>query len=127
VNPIAHGFDLVEIDRLQHSIERFGERFLARVFTRHEREYCQSQKRCFEHYAARFAAKEAVMKALGTGWRHGLAWTDIEVCSAPSGQPSIRLHRVAADRAKHLAITAWLVSLSHTKRHAAASVIALSA
>lgn len=127
MNPIAHGFDLVEIDRLRQSIERFGERFLARVFTGHERDYCQSQKRCFEHYAARFAAKEAVMKALGTGWRHGLAWTDIEVRSAPSGQPSIVLHGVAAARAKQLGVADWLVSLSHTGRSAAASVIALSA
>ena len=87
---VGHGIDLVEVSRIAELLERHGERFLERCFTAAERGYSDaSVKRREEHLAARFAAKEAVLKALGTGWRDGIAWTDIEVVRRPSGQPLV--------------------------------------
>jgi holo-[acyl-carrier protein] synthase len=121
---IGHGIDLVEIARIRRLHEEHGEHFLDRVFTPAEQQYCAANgKRYFEHLAARFAAKEAVLKVLGTGWRGGIAWTDIEVSRDPNGQPGIRLtgecERIAAERG----ITSWFVSLSHIETHATASAI----
>ncbi len=102
------------------------ERFRDRVFTPDEIAYCEaSRKRAAEHFAARFAAKEAVLKALGTGWRDGIAWTDIEIRRDPAGIPSIRLSGEAAAIAAEHGIRAWLVSLTHTTTLAQASVLAL--
>ena len=121
---IGHGVDIVEVARIAAMLEDHGERFLIRCFTPGERGYAQSRKRAAEHLAGRFAAKEAVLKALGTGWRSGIAWTDVEVHLLPSGQPELSLHRVAAEAARKAGISRWHLSISHTERHAVASVIA---
>jgi holo-[acyl-carrier protein] synthase len=121
---LGHGIDLVEIARIRRLHEEHGQHFLDRVFTPAEQEYCAANpKRYFEHLAGRFAAKEAVLKVLGTGWRGGISWTDIEVVKDSMGQPGIRLtgecERIAVERG----ITSWLVSLSHIETHATASAI----
>jgi holo-[acyl-carrier protein] synthase len=124
--PIAHGIDLVEVHRITELLDRHGERFLSRCFTDAEQAYAEeSGKRRDERYAARFAAKEAVLKAIGTGWRDGIAWTDVEVIRYPSGQPAARLTGLAQQFAEDRGITSWLLSLSHTHTHAIASAIAL--
>lgn len=106
-------------------LSRHGERFLERVFTEAERAYADANpRRRAEHLAARFAAKEAVLKALGTGWRDGIAWTDVEVVREPSGRPGVRLHGRAAGIAAELGVSGWLLSLTHTGDTAAASAIA---
>lgn len=127
MNAIAHGIDLVEVARIARMLAEHGESFLDRCFTPAERRYAQGSARRDEHLAARFAAKEAVLKALGTGWRSGIAWTDVEVVSQASGAPTLALRGHAAQIARERGITAWLVSLSHTEHYAAASVIALGA
>lgn len=121
---LGHGIDIIEVDRIAHSLREHGDRFVDRVFTANERLYADKAKRRDEHLAARFAAKEAVMKALGTGWGHGIAWTDVEVVLLPSGQPSVSLAGRAAEIAHSLGITTWSLSLTHTKATAAASAIA---
>src|ERR1700677_1249531 len=89
---IGHGIDIVETSRIRNLVEEHGQRFLDRCFTLDEQSYCaKNPKRYFEHLAGRFAAKEAVLKVLGTGWRGGIAWTDIEICPEPSGQPKVKL------------------------------------
>lgn len=121
---VGVGVDLVEITRIQRSIEQHAERFLERVFTEQERAYAEdSPKRRYERYAARFAAKEAAFKVLGTGWRSGIGWTDVEVVSAPTGQPSLQVTGEAAKFADQLGIRSWLVSLSHTDSLAIATVL----
>jgi holo-[acyl-carrier protein] synthase len=119
------GVDLIEITRIQTAITRHGERFLARVYTQTEQRECQARA---ESLAARFAAKEAVAKALGTGiWRQGIDWTDIEIVRDPhSGAPHLVLYRAAADHARKLALTEWSVSLSHDRERAIAFVVAMS-
>ena len=121
---IGHGVDIVEVARIGAMLEEHGERFLARCFTPGERGYAIARKRAAEHLAGRFAAKEAVLKALGTGWRSGIAWTDVEVHLLPSGQPELELHRVASGAARQRGITEWQLSISHTEVYAVASVIA---
>lgn len=122
---LGHGIDLTQTARIAQMIERHGDRFLQRVFTDAERAYCDaSAKRRAEHYAARFAAKEAALKAIGTGWRNGIAWTDVEVLRAPSGAPSLKCWGKVAEIADEMGVTAWSVSISHTDAHAVASVIA---
>ncbi len=122
---IAHGIDLVVVARVARSIEEHGEAFLSRVYTGAERAYCDGRARRLEHLAARFAAKEAVLKALGTGWGRGVAWTDVEVVSGDDGRPSIALHARAAAIARDLGIASWSVSITHTSEHAMASALAL--
>lgn len=117
------GVDLVENTRIQHSLDRFGERFLHRVFTQGEIDYCQSMKYPARHFAARFAAKEAVSKAFGTGIGKAMGWKDIDVHREGTGQPFV----VFAGGAKQLAaerqvVAAW-ISLSHTEHHAVATVV----
>lgn len=122
---IGHGVDLVEVGRIRDLAERHGERFFERCFTAGERAYADSRpKRRFEHYAARFAAKEALLKALGTGLRNGISWTDIEVRTEPSGRPGIALSGRCAALAREAGIDAWFLSMSHTEAQAIASVIA---
>lgn len=121
---VGHGIDLVEIARIAEVLGRHEERFLERVFTPSEQAYRADSRRRTEHLAARFAAKEAAMKALGTGLASGITWTDIEVAGGPSGSPVLRLHGRAAEVAAGLGITSWHLSLSHTDSHAIASVIA---
>lgn len=125
MKPLAHGIDIVKVARIEAMIDHHAERFLDRVFTPGERDYARSRRRRAEHLAARFAAKEAVFKALGTGWRDGLGWTDVEVVLLPSGQPTLRLSGEAARAAGELGITGWLISLSHTDDTAMASVIGI--
>jgi holo-[acyl-carrier protein] synthase len=123
---IAHGVDIVEVQRIASMIERHGQQFLDRVFTAGEQAYARDSRRRDEHLAARFAAKEAALKALGTGWRSGIAWTDVEVVPLPSGQPTLRVHGRAAEIAAELGISSWSLSLSHTSSMAVASVIGTS-
>lgn len=122
---LAHGIDIVEVSRIAEMFDRHGDRFLARIFTPAEQGYALAGRRKHEHLAARFAAKEAVLKAIGTGWRSGIAWTDIEIISLPSGQPTVQLHGRAAEIARELGIANWSISLTHTSSIAAASAIGL--
>jgi len=117
------GTDLMEIARIQKSIDRFGEPFLCRIFTPKEIEYCQRKKNSGESFAARFAAKEAAAKALGTGISHGVTWLEIEVAREPSGKPSLILSGRAAERAKRLGVSGISLSLSHSRETALAVVI----
>ncbi len=127
MNVIAHGVDFVEIKRISELVDRYGEDFLNRVFTPGEQTYSRGRKRELEHLAGRFAAKEAVLKVIGTGWRNGIAWTDVEVVNAPSGQPSIILAGRCAEIAAELGIEKVLISISHTDTHAMASAVGLAA
>jgi holo-[acyl-carrier protein] synthase len=122
----GHGIDLVEIARIRGMVEEHGQRFLDRCFTPGEQAYNADSRRRFEHLAARFAAKEATLKALGTGLTGGIAWTDIEVVSSANGAPGLALGGAAATAASVLGITSWVISLSHTDTHAIASVLAMA-
>lgn len=117
------GVDIVEIARIASAIERSGQPFLDRVFLPSEQEYCSTQREPARCYAARFAAKEAVAKALGTGIGAQLAWHDIEVGRKASGEPFVVLHRIGAETARSLGIAGILVSLSHSERYAVANAI----
>jgi holo-[acyl-carrier protein] synthase len=120
---IGTGIDIAEVPRIRHSIERFGERFLKRIYTTGEMRYCDSKANRVERYAARFAAKEAAMKALGTGWSHGVRWRDCEVVRMPGGRPSITFHGKAGEIASRLGVKNAALSLSHTAEQAIAQVI----
>ena len=120
---VGVGTDLMEIARIQQSIARFGDRFLVRVFTPREIEYCQRKKNAAESFAARFAAKEAGAKALGTGISHGVGWLELEVTREPSGKPSLELKGRAAQRARALGVTHISLSLTHSRDVALAVVI----
>ncbi len=123
---IRHGIDLIEVSRIQQMVDSHGDRFLQRVFTTTEIAYAQSsKKRSAEHFAGRFAVKEAVLKAIGTGWRNGIAWTDIEIINDQTGRPSITTSGQVQVIADQLGITYWEVSLSHTDTHAIGSAIAM--
>ena len=120
---VGTGIDIAEVARIRQSIERFGQRFLERIFTAGEIGYCDSKANRFERYAARFAAKEAAMKALGTGWNHGVRWRDCEVARLPGGRPTIQFHGKAAEFAARLGAKNAALSLSHTQEQAIAQVI----
>jgi holo-[acyl-carrier protein] synthase len=120
---VGTGIDICEVPRVRQAIERFGERFLKRVFTESERAYCDSKKNRVERYAARFAAKEAAMKALGTGLRRGVTWQDVEVTREPGGRPTLRLTGKAAGFAQVLGVRRFHLSLTHTEDSAQAQVI----
>src|SRR3954453_23756774 len=117
------GVDMVESARIEHSLERFAERFLQRVFTTGEIEYCQSMKFPARHFAARFAAKEAVSKAFGTGIGKAMGWRDIDVHREASGQPFVVLEGGAKQLAAERGISAVWISLSHTEHHAVAAIV----
>ena len=117
------GIDLAEVPRIREAIERHGKRFIDRVFTPREIAYVESKANRFERYAARFAAKEAGMKAIGTGWRRGVRWQDFEVANLPSGKPTLLLHGVAADVAARLEISNIALSITHTAEQGLAIVI----
>jgi holo-[acyl-carrier protein] synthase len=117
------GTDLMEIARIQQSIDRYGDRFLARVFTPREIAYCQRKKNAAESFAARFAAKEAGAKALGTGISHGISWLELEVTREPTGRPLLQLSGRAADRARSLGVTRISLSLTHSRDTALAVVM----
>jgi len=122
---LSTGIDLIEIARVERMLSRYGDRFLARVFTPAEILYCRGRT---AELAARFAAKEAVSKALGVGVRmiarDGIHWQDVEVVGDPRGKPLVRLYGRAAERAAELGLTEWAISLSHTREHAIAFVVA---
>jgi len=120
---VGVGIDIAEVPRIAEAIQRFGKRFLHRVFTDGEIQYCDSKANRVERYAARFAAKEAAMKALGTGWSRGVRWRDIEVVRHPGGRPTIKFHGKAAEFAARLRAENIALSLSHTPDQAIASVI----
>src|SRR5437764_10040914 len=120
---VGTGIDISEVPRIAESIAKFGDRFLQRVFTEEERRYCDSKANRIERYAARFAAKEASMKALGTGWNHGVRWRDIEVHRQSGKRPTIRFHGKAAEFADRLGASNVALSISHTPEQAIASVI----
>jgi holo-[acyl-carrier protein] synthase len=120
---VGTGIDIAEVPRIAESIERFGDRFIQRVFTEGEILYCDSKANRTERYAARFAAKEAAMKALGTGWNHGVRWRDVEVVRKPGGRPTIQFHGKAAEFAARMNAKNVSLSISHTREQAIASVI----
>jgi len=120
---IGTGVDLVECARIQNSIDRFGDHFLRRVFTDGEIKYSMSMKFPARHLAARFAAKEAVSKAFGTGIGKAMGWRDIDIQKKSSGEPFLVLSGSAQELAKKRGITAALVTLSHTEHHAMACVV----
>ena len=120
---VGTGIDIAEVPRIAESISRFGDRFLRRVFTEGEQAYCDSKANRVERYAARFAAKEAAMKALGTGWNRGVRWRDVEVSRQPGGRPTIVFHGKAAEFAAKLGTRNVALSLSHTAEQAVAQVI----
>lgn len=120
---VGSGIDIVEVPRIAESIKRFGDRFLRRVFTEGEICYCDPKANRVERYAARFAAKEAAMKAIGTGWNYGVTWRDVEVCRLPGGRPTITFHGKAAEFATKLGTKHIALSISHTEQFAIAQVI----
>ena len=120
---VGSGIDIAEVPRIAESIKRFGDRFIRRVFTEGEIRYCDPKANRIERYAARFAAKEAAMKAIGTGWNLGVTWRDVEVCRAPGGRPTIQFHGKAAEFAAKLGAKHVALSLSHTEEFAIAQVI----
>lgn len=120
---LGTGIDITEVPRVAEAISRFGERFLHRIYTEGEMRYCDSKANRVERYAARFAAKEASMKALGTGWSRGIRWRDIEVYRPPGSRPTIRFHGKAAEFAARMGVKNIALSLSHTSEQAIASVI----
>jgi holo-[acyl-carrier protein] synthase len=117
------GIDVVQNDRIRDSIERFGERFLKRIYTEGEMEYCKNCVHPEIHYAARFAAKEAAFKAIGTGWAAGVKWKDVEVVRLKSGQPELHLHGEALTHATSAGAKRFFVSLTHDKLVSCAVVI----
>jgi holo-[acyl-carrier protein] synthase len=122
---VGIGNDIVECLRIGRMIEEHGELFLNRVYTEREVRYCQARKRAVEHFAGRWAAKEAVLKCLGSGWRKGLCWTDIEVRNDPSGRPVVLLCGAAKESAQQLRITDILLSISHCRAYATAHAVAV--
>jgi holo-[acyl-carrier protein] synthase len=119
------GTDIIECARIAQMIEKHGELFLQRVFTQREINYCASRRTANQHYAGRWAAKEAALKALGTGWAKGIQWTDVEVQNEDSGQPKIVLANRAREVADSLGIRELLLSISHCRSHAVAFVTAV--
>jgi holo-[acyl-carrier protein] synthase len=120
---VGTGVDLAEVPRIRRTVERFGTRFTARVYTPAEIAYVERKANRYERYAARFAAKEAGMKAIGTGWRRGVRWQDFEVINLPSGRPTLRLHGRAAEFAAQLGVKRVALSLTHTSEVGMAHVI----
>ena len=122
---VGIGTDIVECLRIGRMIEQHGELFLSRVYTEREVRYCQARKRAVEHFAGRWAAKEAILKCLGSGWRKGLCWTDIEVRNDPSGRPVVLLCGAAKESAQQLRIGTIQLSISHCRAYAMAYALAV--
>ena len=120
---VGTGVDLAEVDRIKRSAERFGRRFIERVYTPREIAYAERKANRYERFAARFAAKEAGMKAIGTGWKRGVRWQDFEVVNLPSGKPTLQFHGKAAEYARKLGVRSVALSITHTKETALAHVI----
>jgi holo-[acyl-carrier protein] synthase len=124
---VGIGTDIVECLRIGRMIEQFGELFLTRVFTEREIRYCQERKRATEHFAGRWAAKEAILKCLGTGWSRGISWTDLEIRNDPAGRPHVLMCGAAKDLAQSLRIADILISISHCRAYATAYALAVTA
>jgi holo-[acyl-carrier protein] synthase len=124
---IGIGTDIVECLRIAQMIERHGELFLTRVFTPPEIEYCSSRRAATQHYAGRWAAKEAILKALGTGWSRGIRWRDMEIRNDAAGKPSVALGGGARELCERLGIGDILISISHCRTHATALAVAVAA
>ncbi len=122
---VGIGTEIVECLRVGRMIEQHGEVFLARVYTEREVRFCQARRRAIEHFAARWAAKEAVLKALGTPWRRGIEWTDIEIDQDSAGAPLVRLGGATREMAENLRVANILLSLAHCRAYATAYAIAL--
>ncbi len=123
---LAHGIDIVDVERIARVLQAHEGRFLERCFTPDERAYAMGRHEPAVHLAARFALKEAVTKAIGTGVGQGVSWLDVELVRTPSGAPEVRLTGKAADIAQAMGITAWHVSVSHTRELASASAIGVA-
>ncbi len=122
---IGNGIDIVECARLDELIARHGQRFLDRIFTSAELDYCMNRRRQIEHLAGRFAAKEAILKVIGTGWRDEISWKDMEIINDSAGKPEINLKGKTAEIAQQLGIKKIILSISHTEKYAVASAIAI--
>jgi holo-[acyl-carrier protein] synthase len=122
---VGIGTDIVECLRIGRMIEQHGEQFLTRVYTPREITYCQARKHATEHFAGRWAAKEAVLKCLGTGWQRGICWTDMEVRNDPQGKPRVAIRGAARDQAMQLQISEVLLSISHCRAYATAYALAV--
>jgi holo-[acyl-carrier protein] synthase len=122
---VGIGTDIVECLRIGRMIQQHGEMFLTRVYTEREIRYCQARTRAVEHFAGRWAAKEAILKSLGTGWRRGLSWTDIEVRHDLGGKPEVLLCGAAKDLAQALRVSDVLLSISHCRAYATAYSLAV--
>ncbi len=120
---VGIGIDIAEVDRIREAVERHGRRFIDRIYTPAEIAYVERKANRFERYAARFAAKEAGMKAIGTGWKRGVRWQDFEVINLPSGRPTLQLHREAAKVAASLGVRNIALSITHTAAEGMAIVI----
>ncbi len=119
------GIDVVEVQRIGSSIDEFGDKFLNRIFTEREQAYCSSQKRPMIHYAARFAAKEAIAKAFGTGIGKDIAWTDMEIVRESSGEPKVVMSGMGKDFAEKIKVVDIKISLTHAEHYAAANAAIL--
>ncbi len=122
---IGIGTDITECLRIARMIERHGELFINRVYTPVEIRYCQQRAQATQHFTGRWAAKEAILKALGTGWRRGISWRDVEIRNEPSGKPVVAMRGGAKDVVEQLGIAKMLVSISHCRTHATAYAIAV--
>jgi len=122
---IGIGTDITECLRIARMIERHGELFINRVYTPEEIRYCQNRKQSTQHFTGRWAAKEAVMKALGTGWQPGMAWRDIEIRNEPGGRPVVGVAGGVKEVVQQLGVAQILVSISHCRTHATAYAVAL--
>lgn len=125
MNIVGIGTDITEVLRIAKMIEQHGELFISRVFTPREISHCSSRRHATQNYAGRWAAKEAILKALGTGWRKGISWRDVEVVPQRTGPPVVELHAAAAEIAKRRGIDEVLISISHCRSHATAYCIAI--
>jgi holo-[acyl-carrier protein] synthase len=123
---VGIGTDIVECLRIGRMVEQHGELFLTRVYTPREIRYCQNRKHATEHFAGRWAAKEAILKCLGTGWRRGMCWTDLEIRNDGQGKPRVVLRGAARDQAEQMQISELLITISHCRAYATASAIAVS-
>jgi holo-[acyl-carrier protein] synthase len=122
---VGIGTDIVECLRIGRMIERHGEVFLTRVYTAVEIRYCHTRKHAIQHFAGRWAAKEAILKSLGTGWSRGISWTDIEIGVDFAGRPNVTLRGGTRDQAQRLQVTEVLITISHSRAYATAYAIAV--
>lgn len=125
MNVIGIGTDIVECERIERMIQKHDRIFLDRVYTPAEIEYCTSRKPNVQHFAGRWAAKEAILKAIGTGWSRGILWTDLEILNEPGGQPRVHLSGVALRISTERGIAEMLISISHTHGYATAFATAV--